>query len=396
MSSFAEPTSVDGPIPDRREKPKPGLHIPGPAGVVSAPRFASESDLDHAIEKDSIEEIKRLIGEGVDINGRPGSFVSPLYRAVVRGNRDIVEILLAARADPNGNSRWETTLEAALKYNFLDIAKLLLVAGADVDQLQASPDRQTPLQFAVKKKSAEMVKLLLDVGADANRRGGNKNDGTALTIAVSSGSVEIVTLLLAAGADPNISTIGLFTPMECAVKRNSMEMVKLLVNKGCDLTHHGDKGWTVFHTLCATKEIPILKYLLTLGGNGKNEGNPDGATPMHLAVKNQDLTCIMLLIAAEVNLDIQDNRQNTPLGVALELSNGELVRVLLKAGARTDNLPTDIWTRLRSADCMRETGEGIVLSGGRGQPTAVESYITETCDSPWGGLSDKRSFYFPM
>jgi ankyrin repeat protein len=57
------------------------------------------------------------------------------------------------------------------------------------------------LQAAAAKDSIDVVKLLLDAGADINAKGGYY--GNALQAAVFKGSVDLVRLLLDAGADLN-------------------------------------------------------------------------------------------------------------------------------------------------------------------------------------------------
>ncbi len=59
-----------------------------------------------------------------------------------------------------------TPLTYAGVNNHLDVARLLLANGADVDAHEEKMIGNTPLAEAVREGTPEMVKLLLDAGAD--------------------------------------------------------------------------------------------------------------------------------------------------------------------------------------------------------------------------------------
>jgi len=82
-----------------------------------------------AIEHNKINEVKRLIEAGVDVN---------------KGN---------------------PLLHAAF-YNRIDAIKMLLAAGANVDQRERKSSQVTPLYEAVYRASPEAVRILLDAGAN--------------------------------------------------------------------------------------------------------------------------------------------------------------------------------------------------------------------------------------
>ncbi|KAK5988793.1 Putative ankyrin repeat protein [Cladobotryum mycophilum] len=126
-----------------------------------------------------------------------------LQAAIRGGHLNIVERLLAARADINIPSKHSgrTTLQAATQGGHLDIIKRLLTAGADIN----APSRQysqTALQAAAKGGHLDIVERLLAAGADVNAPSGQYGR-TALQAAAEDGHLAIIERLLAAKADIN-------------------------------------------------------------------------------------------------------------------------------------------------------------------------------------------------
>jgi ankyrin repeat protein len=103
---------------------------------------------------------------------------SPLFLSI-RENPRMVGPLLKAGADPDavGAPDWCRPLSGASMMDRLDIAKLLIDAGADPKTSDSSGN--TPLHFA---NSQEMVDLLISNGADPNSK--NKEGVTPLDMSV--------------------------------------------------------------------------------------------------------------------------------------------------------------------------------------------------------------------
>lgn len=131
---------------------------------------------------------------------------TPLHIAVRRGRVDIVKALLARHVDINairGTNR-DTALATAILYDRLDIANILLNAGAEVNdpgRSAAKPLQSTVLQLASEKGHVGLVQRLIARGADLNARRGQGSGRTALEAAAENGRLDTVYLLLAAGTD---------------------------------------------------------------------------------------------------------------------------------------------------------------------------------------------------
>lgn len=97
-----------------------------------------------------------------DVDARNASDESPLMLAAIKGQKDLVDRLLARDAAVN-KPGW-TPLHYAASSGQLTIMKILLDKYAFIDA--QSPNGTTPLMMAAMYGSAESVKLLLDEGAD--------------------------------------------------------------------------------------------------------------------------------------------------------------------------------------------------------------------------------------
>jgi ankyrin repeat protein len=89
---------------------------------------------------------------------------------------------------------------------------------------------------AVSKNNLEVARLLIDAGADVNANDEDRIGDTALKEAVYKGEVEMVKLLLEANADPTIEGWMRITPLlEAQTVENesedSNEILKLLLEK---------------------------------------------------------------------------------------------------------------------------------------------------------------------
>jgi hypothetical protein len=125
-----------------------------------------EESLVKAALKNDLAEVGRLATTGTDVNVIDKTTdMSALAFAVQNGNRDMVNLLLSASANPN----------------------LVNVRG------------ETPLIYLGQNATAELVQVLLSAGADVNAR--DHAGATALITLGGSGKFEAVKLLLDAGAD---------------------------------------------------------------------------------------------------------------------------------------------------------------------------------------------------
>lgn len=184
-------------------------------------------NLYRAIHGGDLDQIKRHIYWGTDINQADPQGNKPLHVAARRGRVIIARELLRNGADPNAENRaGHTPLRVALTEGKTQVAGVLLQEGAadsaqelffslvrdgvdDRDSLELLIGRGVdvnardaegvaPLQVAVRDNKRLLAKRLIDLGADVDVP---DNDGqTPLSIATENGNRHIVDLLLQFGA----------------------------------------------------------------------------------------------------------------------------------------------------------------------------------------------------
>jgi ankyrin repeat protein len=160
------------------------------------------------------EQIQQLVDAGERLDGLDADGHTPLWVAVRFDKPDAVDHLLNLGATPDAGGRGADT--PLLVATFMGLARTLIVeqliaAGADVNAV-SHQYAETPLHYAVTNSNMEVTKLLLKAGADVNAQ--SSLGDTPLQSAVVKGNTAILDLLLASGADPELRNASDFRPID--------------------------------------------------------------------------------------------------------------------------------------------------------------------------------------
>ncbi len=138
-----------------------------------------------AVLNNDLNSVTALLAQGADANVKSNVGIPALLVAIRRESAPMVKALLKRGANPNvrdSDTDWTALLHAIGQ---IEIAKLLLAAGADVNATSRRGDDllrgMTPLMLAVLDGNEELVQLLVDKGADVSARA--PDGGTALALA---------------------------------------------------------------------------------------------------------------------------------------------------------------------------------------------------------------------
>ena len=136
-----------------------------------------------------------LASPKTNVEARNENDESPLMLAAIRGQRDLVQKLIARDADVNkpGWTPLHYAASSTASTGQVEIMKLLLDKYAFIDA--QSPNGTTPLMMAAMYGTTASVKLLLDEGADTAMK--NQQGMTALDFAQRGNRPDAVELLTA-------------------------------------------------------------------------------------------------------------------------------------------------------------------------------------------------------
>ena len=213
-----------------------------------------------AAEKGHRPVVAMLLKAGANPNALDEFRHTALAKAVNANRTQVVELLLKAGADPNlrlydGDFalRW-----AAIRGIDLRITKLLLAHGADVLAHQGGG---TALHIAAFSGRVDVAKLLLKAGADAN--GPRNIFGGPLICALLHGQPKMVDFLLEHGVDPQRQPEAL----AMAAYQGKLQTVHRLLTLGIDPNTRVYKGRTPLEHARSGKRRAVIKALLAAGAH---------------------------------------------------------------------------------------------------------------------------------
>jgi ankyrin repeat protein len=255
--------------------------------VVAAPALAQaqQGSLADLIQAGNRKAALEQIRAGADVNQAQPDGARPVHWAVYRVDYELLEALLARKAEVNVKNAFGST----------------------------------PIAEAAKVAEARMMRMLLDAGAEPE--GANDDGQTALMLAIQTGELPVVELLINAGA--NVNTIEKFhdqTPLmwAAAAPRNAGEMVKRLLAKGADFKPRAQ--FTDWPSQITSE--PRAQYRPT-----------GGLTALLYAARDGCYRCVEALLDAGDDVNRPTPEGVTPLMLALDNDHQEVAKLLLDRGA---------------------------------------------------------------
>jgi len=182
-----------------------------------------------ALRQNDIASVARFLETGGDVNiRRPrGPQDTPLISVCLRGETNIVELLVKHGADPNIKTKYgRTALMKACVGGHAGIAKRLLAHGADLHA--RSELGGTAIASAAYSGSVDLLELLIRQGADVNSR--DLLGCSPLMAAAREGQAAAVSLLLKHGADPSVQDRKGRTAADFARRVGRNDIVSILNN----------------------------------------------------------------------------------------------------------------------------------------------------------------------
>ncbi|KAJ7752915.1 ankyrin repeat-containing domain protein [Mycena metata] len=182
--------------------------------------------------------------------------LTPLHVAARAGNMETTSLLLSSGANPNlpYDQDEYMPLHFTVRNQNLKMAALLLDHGAEVDSSWGCDGAsENALQYSCSRGNLDLVKLLLAYGANPERSG---HYGTALGFAVHQRKVELVKLLLDAGTDVTVK-VPLFILL---VGGPPLPHIADLLYLALGLMHPGSRKMLNDHMARRGRQVPDLKW----------------------------------------------------------------------------------------------------------------------------------------
>jgi ankyrin repeat protein len=300
--------------------------------------FAQSGSLSESVLADRIEAGDRkaaleMIARNTPVNGAQPDGTTPLHWAVYRVDEELVKALLArgAKADVV-NAFGSSPLAEAARVANVNLVKMLLDAGADANR--PNEDGETPVMLAARTGAVKVAELLVSRGANVNTRE-RFREQTALMWAAAESHPEMVAFLISKGATVNVRA----KANDWANQMTSEPRVQYRPTGGLTPLLYAARGG------CQGCVEALLK-----GGADIDLPNPDGMTPLMMAIDNSHYDLARYLLDYGANPHTWDWWGRTPLYVVVNMRGGpdsnpgprepaslDLVHALLNAGVNTNH-----------------------------------------------------------
>lgn len=204
-----------------------------------------------------------------------------LFKACRLMDIESVSYLLSIGANPNIFYPMGTALSLAIKSERLDMAKLLLRHGANINGKYGYNDCNI-IMYLYPKFSENGLKFMLDNGVNINSTDNFEDD--ILKVASTKGDKNLVSFLLNCGAK------GVDNALVAAVCNGHEDVVDALLKSGANIDTLGETGYSALH-VAIEGGFNHLAIKLIEKGASVNVKNVWGCTPLDTAksYKNKEL-----------------------------------------------------------------------------------------------------------
>lgn len=284
------------------------------------------------------EFVRLLIRHGARVHGVGRSERSPLFNAT--GNREIVEMLLAAGAEINPPGAEDGALiQAALspRKSNNDVAELLFSRGAKLN-LRAACALNKPVEVA----------RILDANPKAIDENGNQPFAvTPIKVAIWHDAADTVELLIRRGVPFLPKESKGESPFHYAAENGGRRVAELLLEKGVSVDDRDQNMQTALHRASSRGQLDLVQFLVSRKAD-VNAKDDEGRTPAHLICRRyvgaedeagvadqirRNTKVAQLLVDAGANLSVRSGSGQMPIHCAAESARLELVQLFVEKGA---------------------------------------------------------------
>jgi ankyrin repeat protein len=315
---------------------------------INAHRGPLGSPLTAAAAADCLEIVEELLSLDCEVNTFRGSgnHDTAIEAAASVGNGEIIRLLLARGAKTGMDvpaGFYNGPLVTAAHAGYLPIVEQLLDAGADADA-KCCRRLAIPLEAAVRSEEIDIAKVLLARGANINQECLLKDaiESRYYARSVHGGGISMTHFLIGHGADPNRHfkcnqfDAEMF-PLLLAVSESRDAMVEILLSAGANVNEQNNEGWAAIHRIVfifkSEENTKLCRLLIETWKADLSLRLANGSTALHLAAQKGNVDCMNIILDAGFNINDRNSLGQTALHVAAEYSQSEAVRTLLARDA---------------------------------------------------------------
>jgi ankyrin repeat protein len=276
--------------------------------VLGAWGLAEAQSLIDAVRGGDRQAVRTLLAKKVDVNASQVDGSTALHVAVDANDEETARLLLTRGARANVTTRYGVTpLLLAARNGSVGLIDALVKAGADPNG--ASPEGETPLMTVTRSGSLAAAQTLLALGANVNAAE-SWHQQTALMWAVSDNQLPIAAALIRAGADVNArSKVWPGQPPRPRGSETSFQSAHSNFPKG---------GFTALHFAAQYGSTAVAELLAESGANLETT-EPDGVTPLMMAIINGHYDVAGVLVRKGANVDAVDRSGRGALYHAVDM-----------------------------------------------------------------------------
>jgi ankyrin repeat protein len=295
-------------------------------------------------------ELQALLADGVDVNAKTRGNTNALLLAAWKGSIDMIKLLVEAGADVDQSG----ALFSAAARGDVEICTYLLNNGATAEK--KSITGETALQFALRSntRNDEVVRLLRDRGAAS----------ASLHTAAEAGDLAALRRLVAAGSDVDALDREGLPPLTLAARTGQLDACRLLLELGADPGRETRRGDTPLEHVLWRKTYEAVPLLI--------EHSPPEVLPraLLLAAIQHKPDIMRQILARMPDPGESIARESLRLRTALQFMSEDEVRILEETGVQ---LP--LWAAARFGRLERIRG---LLAGGADVNAPIPDATRET------------------
>jgi ankyrin repeat protein len=272
-----------------------------------------------------------------DLNAKDKYGNSALHVCVCNGSVDMVKFLVKEKGmDVNAKGVGGlTTLDLAVGIpSSEEVIDFLASKGAE--RSNAKIIEGTIRKFALKERDTGILKFLKDNGLLEGSYFSNYGGGMLLHILVKADVRDKAFLELVIGECKGVldkKDANNKTALLVAVEKNNKDMTELLIAHGANVNVQNDDGDTALHLAVDNNYLDLVRLLVNVNGIDFDVRNNDGDIVLHSAVEGDDIVTIELLLTKGANVKVEGKNGNTALHLASAKGKIDVVEVLLAHGA---------------------------------------------------------------